>query len=205
VTAPRRGGRFALAVVAAWLAGGVLAGPAGMWGGLGVTAVLLGAVVVVRDPAVARGWLTPGVGPALLGVAAGVATAAAAHFLYPIAAGTLAWIARDTAALYAAFAAVPAVAAAPALLVIVLGEELVWRGLVLDVLGQRLRPVGTVLAGAALYAVGLAPTGSPVLVTAAFCCGLCWCALRAVTGGLVAPVLAHLVWDAVVLFGRAAG
>jgi membrane protease YdiL (CAAX protease family) len=48
----------------------------------------------------------------------------------------------------------------------------------------------------------MAPTGSPVLVLAAFGGGIVWGALRAHTGNLIAPITAHLVWNGVVLFLR---
>jgi membrane protease YdiL (CAAX protease family) len=113
-------------------------------------------------------------------------------------------IVADTAGLYAAFSALSPAAAALALLPILISEELVWRGLVQQVLSERLGVTPGVLLTALLYAAGLAPTRSPVLVAAAFVCGTIWGALRAATGRLAAPLLAHLVWDAVVLFGGVA-
>jgi membrane protease YdiL (CAAX protease family) len=38
-----------------------------------------------------------------------------------------------------------------------------------------------------------------VLVAVAFSCGLAWSTLRASTASLVPPLVAHLLWDALVL------
>ena len=48
-------------------------------------------------------------------------------------------------------------------------------------------------------AVVQAPLGSPSLVLAALSCGLVWGALRAATASLVPTLVAHLLWDFVVL------
>ena len=41
--------------------------------------------------------------------------------------------------------------------------------------------------------------GSPVLVAVAFFCGLAWGTLRATTASLVPTLVAHLLWDVLVL------
>ncbi len=85
-----------------------------------------------------------------------------------------------------------------ALLPVVAGEELVWRGAVQTELVRRSgRWRGVVLAALA-YALAHAPLGSPLLVAAALLCGLTWGTLRVVTGSLVPSLLAHLVWDILV-------
>ena len=52
---------------------------------------------------------------------------------------------------------------------------------------------------AVAYAVAHAPLGSALLVVVAFLCGLAWGALRAASKSLVPPLMAHLVWDVLVL------
>jgi membrane protease YdiL (CAAX protease family) len=92
-----------------------------------------------------------------------------------------------------------------ALVPVILGEELVWRGVVQGALARQVgaRQVGgerwAILLGTLLYALAHAPLGSPVLVATAFSCGLAWSGLRHVTAGLVAPLVAHLIWDEMVL------
>ena len=82
---------------------------------------------------------------------------------------------------------------------VILGEELVWRGVVQAALVRRLGPWRGVTLAAVAYALAHAPLGSPVLVVVAFLCGLAWGALRATTSSLVPTLVAHLVWDLLVL------
>jgi uncharacterized protein len=58
---------------------------------------------------------------------------------------------------------------------------------------------GGVVLAALAYALAHAPLGSPLLVAVALLCGLTWGALRATTASLLPPLLAHLLWDVLVL------
>lgn len=108
-------------------------------------------------------------------------------------------IATDTALLYSAFRAPSPLVASVALVPVIVGEELVWRGVVQASLVRRLG-IGQGVALAALaYALVHAPLGSPVLVAVALLCGLVWGTLRATTASLVPTLTAHLVWDVLVL------
>ncbi|MBK8172028.1 MAG: CPBP family intramembrane metalloprotease [Sandaracinaceae bacterium] len=81
-----------------------------------------------------------------------------------------------------------------------IAEEIVWRSVVQDALVNRIGLRWGVVVAAVLYAVSLAPLGSPVLILVALLCGLTWSVLRATTASLLAPIVAHLVWDLMVLF-----
>ena len=125
--------------------------------------------------------------------------AAATYLLYPVLARVLPLIPTDTARLYASFRAPPLVIAALALLPVILGEELVWRGVVQTALVRRLGPWRGVTVAALAYALAHAPLRSPVLVVVALSCGMAWGALRAASASLLPGLLAHLVWDILVL------
>jgi membrane protease YdiL (CAAX protease family) len=100
----------------------------------------------------------------------------------------------------------PLVAAAIALAAI--GEEIVWRGAVTQLLAER---VGSRLAwvwAAGFYAMALLPTAwalragdglNPLLVIAAAGAGLVWGAMARVFGGLAPSILAHALFDWAVL------
>ena len=198
----RRTRWLALSAPFAWLLGSVVAPRMGFWPAFGATAVGLGglAVVLQRSP-MPSSFAPPGrvVRALVWGAVGGVVLAAVARWLYPLAARLAPWIARDTTSLYRSFAALTPLQAALALPPIIFGEELIWRGLLHDAVLARLRPWLAVLGGAALYAVVDVPTGSPVLVMLAFGCGLGWHLLRVLTGGVLAPIVAHLVFDVLVL------
>lgn len=125
--------------------------------------------------------------------------AVATFLLYPLLARIVPFIATDTARLYAAFRAPSLVVASLALLPVIVGEELVWRGVVQAALVQRLGAWRGVALAAVAYALVHAPIGSPLLVAVAFSCGLAWGALRAATASLVPTLVAHLLWDVLVL------
>lgn len=190
---------LALGCVVAWVAAAASARTVGIWQAMGGAAVVLGLAVLVRERAAARPALSPRPALLLLGAAAGVAMAAATHLAYPLLAGVDPFVARDTALLYAAFRVPPGLLAALALAPVVLGEELVWRGVVQRALSRRAPGAGGVVLAAGVYAAAHAPLGSPVLVLVALGCGLCWGALRAATGSLTPALVAHLVWDLLVL------
>ena len=124
--------------------------------------------------------------------------AVATYLIYPALARLSPLIATDTARLYASFRALPPVIAPFALLPVIIGEELVWRGAVQTEVARRLGEWSGVTLTALTYALAQTPLGSPLLVAVALLCGMAWGTLRAVSGSLVPGLLAHLVWDVVV-------
>jgi membrane protease YdiL (CAAX protease family) len=190
---------LALACVVVWLVASASAGALGIWLALGGASVALGVATFVLDRATALRLLRPSVRLVLVGTAVGWSMAAATYLLYPVLARVLPFIRTDTAGLYASFRAPPLVIAALALLPVILGEELVWRGVVQTALVRRLGSWRGVTVAALAYALAHAPLRSPVLVVVALSCGMAWGALRAVSGSLVPALLAHLVWDILVL------
>jgi membrane protease YdiL (CAAX protease family) len=190
---------LALACVVVWLVASASAGALGIWLALGGASVALGVATFVLDRATALRLLRPSVRLVLVGTAVGWSMAAATYLLYPVLARVLPFIRTDTAGLYASFRAPPLVIAALALLPVILGEELVWRGVVQTALVRRLGPSRGVPVAALAYALAHAPLGSPVLVVVALSCGMAWGALRAASASLLPGLLAHLVWDILVL------
>jgi membrane protease YdiL (CAAX protease family) len=197
---PSRTARLAVASIIVWLAAAASTGRLGLWTAIGGAAVSLGVAILLLDRPAPAALLQPSARRVLLGAVAGAAMAAATYLLYPLMIRVAPFVATDTAALYAAFRAPSYILASVALVPIIVGEELVWRGVVQTALLPRAGTAGAVLLAAAVYGLVHAPLGSPVLVAAAFCCGLVWGALRAATGSLVPSLVAHLLWDALVLF-----
>lgn len=190
---------LALASAAVWFAAAAGAGPLGIWRTLGGAAVVLGVVIVLLDRPATTALLRPSPRLGLMGVAAGCLMAAATYLLYPPLARGVPFIAADTARLYQAFRAPSLVVASVALVPVIVGEELVWRGVVQASLARQLGDPGGVALAAVVYALVHAPLGSPVLVAVAFFCGLALGALRATTASLVPALVAHILWDVIVL------
>lgn len=91
-----------------------------------------------------------------------------------------------------------------ALLFIPLCEELVWRGLVLELVTERFGSRLGWIVGSALYAVALLPTAytlrdpnaglNPLLPTAAFGAGLVWNFMAARSGRLPPVIISHMAF-----------
>ena len=194
-----RSASLALASVVAWLAAAASTGPLGIWVAIGGTAIALGLAVLLFERPASTALLLPSPRLVLLGAAAGSVMAVATYLLYPLLARTLPFIATDTTQLYAASRAPSLVVASVAIVPVIFGEELVWRGVVQASLVQRLGSWRGVALAAVVYALVHAPLGSPVLVAVAFFCGLAWGTLRATTASLVPTLVAHLLWDVLVL------
>jgi len=194
-----RGTALAFVSIVVWLAAAAITGPLGIWSALGGAAVALGVAVLALDRPAPTALLRPSPRLVLLGVTAGGLMAAATYLLYPVLARLVPFIATDTAQLYAAFRSPSRVVASMALVPVIVGEELVWRGVVQAALVRRWGAWRGVTLAAVAYALVHAPLGSPVLVAVAFLCGLAWGALRATTASLVPTLVAHLLWNVLVL------
>jgi uncharacterized protein YbjT (DUF2867 family)/membrane protease YdiL (CAAX protease family) len=170
----------------------------GIWTALGLVAVLLGGVAWRRDPEAVLS-LRPTLGRLALGTVAGGVMIVATYLLYPVFTRAAPFLAQDTAALYTAFRAAPPLIATLALLPVILGEELVWRGVVQRACTRRWGPWRGCALAALIYAGVHAPLGSPVLALAALLCGMTWGALRVASRTLVPALVAHILWDLFVL------
>ena len=196
----RRGGiGVALVFVAAWALAAASSSVVGVWLAIGGAAIVLGAATLLRAGGDVRAMLVPSGRLVLVGLAAGLATIVATYAIYPSLVSLAPSIVLEVESLYAAFRAPSLTIAALALVPIILGEELVWRGAVQGSLAQRLGPRGGLAAAAGLYALATLPVGSPLLALASLGLGLSWGALRTMTSSLVPSLIAHATWNAVVL------
>jgi membrane protease YdiL (CAAX protease family) len=198
---------LALLCVAAWIGAAALSRTVGIWPAVGSAAATLGLVVALLDPAAAGRALRPTAMLWVLGLGAGLVMSVATYWLHPLVVDALPALSADTEFLYRAFRAPAPLVVGVALVPVVIGEELVWRGVVQRALTEQLGVSrqswagvsAVVVLAAATYAGAHAAIGSPVLVLTSFVCGLIWSALRAFTPSLVPALVAHLTWDALVL------
>ena len=188
----------ALAMALLWALGAWESHAYGIWGALGVSAVLLSATVlalegraVIGNGRHARLWP--------IGIGAGLVMAGGTTALFGPATAAFPALLDDVSRLYAAFGGRGSVATMVLLSVIVTGEEIVWRGAVQGALARRMRWLPAAVVGALVYALAHTPVGSPALVLTCLGAGFCWSALRGITDSLPATVVAHLVWDFAVL------
>jgi uncharacterized protein YbjT (DUF2867 family)/membrane protease YdiL (CAAX protease family) len=86
------------------------------------------------------------------------------------------------------------------LVMVVIAEEFLWRGVVTRFLMERAGRVAGILLGASVYALAHWAAWNPLLLLAAMAFGIFWGWLYAATDDLVAPTVSHLLFDVMLLF-----
>lgn len=161
-----------------------------------VVAILAFATTKLRDEVVDRRRVLR---DAAIGLACGVVMTVLTYVLYAGAVLVVPGLASHVAGLYSAS---QTQAKAPALawtVVIIVAEELLWRGPLLPVMERRIgRPIALALS-LVTYCAAQSGSGSPIVVLAAFLCGAIWLAERELTGSMVTPLVSHLVWTPIVI------
>jgi len=131
-----------------------------------------------------------------VGLGAGSILAGATHLTFPwIERWFPAWI-PQLGELYQDLQAPPGVLAAlPILAFLVFCEELLWRGLLYDLVSGKGPPWLVVVLCGLIFPIPHLLTGYWVLALAAFCLGLFCATLRHISGTVTVPFLTHLVWN----------
>lgn len=125
-----------------------------------------------------------------LGVVLVVATHALAHVGAAVAPELISEVRRLYASVAADYGTVPLVGLT---LIVVLAEELVWRGAALELVPPRARWAGVVAI--LLYALPQALAGAWLLVAAALGLGAVFATQRLVSGRITDPFITHAVWS----------
>ena len=162
------------------------------------SAVALGALGLQRHD-LSR-WFTVSVGRVAGGIGLGVALAGLSWWAWMLAVQLPLDLEPAVASLYATLRKPPGpVAGLPLVVLTIVAEEIIFRGLLQESLRARLGPARAIGAVAALYALANLGSGTWVLPVMALLLGLFWGWLAERTRGLVVPLLCHLVWD-IILF-----
>jgi len=198
-SAPPDADRWALICAILWVAGAFACRFVGVWGGVGGVAIVAGGLtwLVHRKSLVAL--LRVERRAIVAGVVAGALMTAATYALYPRFVQAAPGLAEQTRALYTLFNSGWAPLRFGLLPLVILGEELVWRGLVQSVVERREGRIAGLLVSSFVYAAAHLPAATPLLALVALCCGLYWGAVRVASGSLLAPLIAHLAWDLCVM------
>jgi hypothetical protein len=172
----------------------------GLWAGTSVAgAVGLGAAMWHALPGLAE-LLRPTLRSAGLGVLGGAVMALLTHLLYPLAVAMIPDVADQALVLYHRLDSPPGrVAAIPIVLLVVMAEELVWRGIAYAQLRRHLGRPAAVAVATLIYAVPQLASGTWLLPALALTCGAVWTTQRAVSGNLVVPLLTHFTWNLLVM------
>lgn len=133
---------------------------------------------------------------AALGIGTGLLMAVLTKIFYPLGVVWMPQIPSAVAALYTYLAEPPGpFAALPILALVVVAEECIWRGLLIDALYPFYNLVTVVLGSAVIYSLPHLAGRSLILFGVALVCGTIWGLLRVATGSVLVPVLSHLAWN----------
>lgn len=199
LTSERRHVRFLVMAVLVWALGAASTHWVGVWGGIGGAAVSLGIWGFLLDDRVIADLRRPSRKLIGIGVVAGAIMLIGTYVGYRAAMSGLPMLHGATGELYRFFASLPRDLVPFVVPVIILSEEVVWRGRVQALFIERMPAIPAAAASAAIYALAHAPIGSPLLVAVAFACGMFWGILRSATGSVVPGLIAHVIWDVCVM------
>lgn len=174
-------------------------GGADMYSVLGPYAVAVVAVLWLLRPRTLSRWLTPSFQPVAVGVAVGVLMTVATYPVYRLASHYLPGLDSYVNALYRSAATAPLAVELAWVCVIILAEELLWRGFVLEQLERRLPHAIAVIACVLVYVLAQLGSSSWVVGAMAAVCGLVWTLERKWTDSLLAPLISHLIWTPTVI------
>lgn len=161
---------------------------------LALYAAVLSAVVIALDPR-RRSWFSVTPRALFVGVAGALVMIVGSYVAFALAARGFAFVGGDVRADYARTGIAHNWSVLPMLLIVIVAEELVWRGAVFD----RARPWSSGALSVALYTATQIGMGSWVVVALALVCGALWTLERAYTKSLVAPIVTHAIWNVTVL------
>lgn len=200
----RTGLRLLVFALSAWTLCFVVLQRLGTWTPFAFVGLALATLAVSRG-VVPRSLLRPTLARATVGLAAGALMVVGTHLTYRAVVTFAPPVAGATRQLLVLLNVAGFSSAARALLIVLIAscEEVIFRGLL--PVGSSLphwptsRQLTRIVAFAGVYALTTLPLGSPLLVLCALACGSLWGFIRVATGSLVAPLLAHVVWDLGVL------
>jgi membrane protease YdiL (CAAX protease family) len=146
-----------------------------------------------------RRWLRPTPLAVLSGLGVGAGMTLVTYPLYGVMRSIVPELDTEVAVLYSAAHQTSLAQALPWTLAIIVAEELLWRGALLEVLAGRVSPPIALAISVATYAAAQFGSRSWVVFVLALVCGSLWTAQRHLTRSLLSPLIAHLIWTPIVI------
>ena len=166
---------------------------------VGLHALLVMAVVVALRGSSLRQSSLPPRRDLVLGVVVGVIMTVGTYGAFDVARTFVPSLSTHVTRLYrAAGTEAPAIALAWTL-VILTGEELLWRGAWIDVWTPRVGATVAAVSSVLAFALTQLGSGSVIVALLACTCGAIWTALRMYTGRIVPGLIAHAIWTPIVI------
>jgi membrane protease YdiL (CAAX protease family) len=146
-----------------------------------------------------RAWFLPTRFALLSAVLVGGVMTLATYPLFALLRSLVPRLSTDVATLYAAAQQTTLTEALLWMLAIIVAEELLWRGALVYLLARHVPAAVAMGISVLTYAAAQFGTGSWIVVLLALVCGTIWTVQRYLTGSLLAPLLAHLIWTPTVI------
>jgi membrane protease YdiL (CAAX protease family) len=166
---------------------------------IGPYACAVSALMFALRPRALADWMRPGLRPILIGLGVGVAMTVLTYpvfqlgvWLFPELDGYVQALYRGARSTTLVKALIWVVAAATA-------EELLFRGVLPDVLARWTRKPAAYGVSLVVYALAQLGTGSLIVSLMALVCGAIWSVQRFWTGSLLSSLIAHLIWTPTVI------
>ncbi|HEU5208716.1 MAG TPA: type II CAAX endopeptidase family protein [Longimicrobiales bacterium] len=146
-----------------------------------------------------RRWLRPSKLALLSGLGVGVAMTLLTYPLFFLARATFPGLGSAVSELYATAQRISVAEALPWVVAIIIAEELLWRGALLQVLSCRVPDRLAMVLSVLSYALAQFGSGSWIVMLLAAVCGSIWTLQRRWTHSLVAPLISHIIWTTTVV------
>lgn len=202
-TTRARGGRRSLILLIGLVLGWTLLmrqfGGADVYGVLGPYAItVLTTAWLLRGHAL-RSWLNPSIKSIAIGVGVGLVMTLATYPMFRLAANLIPGLNSVVESLYAAARTTTLPIAMAWVSVMVLAEEVLWRGVLLDALEHRMGRHAAFGLSVLSYALAQLGSGSWVVFALALVCGTLWTLERKLAGSLLPSLISHLIWTQTVI------
>jgi membrane protease YdiL (CAAX protease family) len=166
---------------------------------MGPFALAVSLVIAALSKSALRRWFHPTRLAVSSGLGVGVGMTLLTYPVYALMRSIFPELSARVAVLYSAAHQISVAEAMAWVLAIIVAEELLWRGALLQVLARRVSPPVAMAISIASYAAAQLGTGSWIVMLLALVCGTIWTLQRQLTGSLLAPLIAHLIWTPVVI------
>ncbi len=169
---------------------------------LGPFAVAVVAVVIAIRAKTLAQELEPTARAVVSGLLVGVVMAAATYPVFDWVSSLVPGLRSHVAYLYRAAATRTVWQSLPWVVVIILAEEFLFRGALLEAFERRFRVVISGALCVVIYVLAQAGTGSGIVALMALVCGSIWTVQRHLTRSLLSPLISHLIWTPTVILLR---
>ncbi len=166
---------------------------------LGPFSLVVVAFVYGRNPKAVSTTLRPSWSAAVAGLGSGAFMALVTYPCYWVARGLYAPLEGEVSALYRGAQLGFSLGDVAWLCVVIAAEEVLWRGRCYRAFRKHTAASVASVSSVAIYAAAQLGAGSWIVAVLAAVCGSVWMGLRLYTGGLLAPLLSHLVFTATVI------